>query len=120
MKNLNSIFTHEDTQKIYKKEKIKFFKLFRAVMFFILFIGILYIGIAVYYLNTLNTIEEITQIQAPEITTALINGTETVICTYQDGIQTARVQYEKCEEVATITGMVNYCDREIIRIVLDK
>ena len=108
--------THNDTKKLYKKSNLSFYTGLLLLFPFGLFIFFIAI-----YLNSFSNEHLATPIiQAPEITTAFLNGTETVIYTYQDGKRTARVQYEKCEEVATITGMVNYCDREIIRIVLDK
>ena len=45
-----------------------------------------------------------------------INGRDAIMWTYPDGSQSARVQYEKCGDVATINGWVEHCDREIINV----
>ena len=115
--NLNNIFTHEDTKKIYRREKVKYFKLFRAVMIFVAVIGVVYIGWAMIYLQNWNTGQlQIKVIQAPETHLAMINGRESVIYTRKDGTRLARVQYKKCSDVAIIGGIVEHCDREIISV----
>jgi len=100
MKNLNKIFeTHEDTRKLYRRERVKYFKLFRAVMFLILFIGILYIGMALYYLEGWNS-EQLNTIEIPTHYTAEINGRDTVISEYADDTREARVQFQYCEPLS--------------------
>ena len=53
----NNIKSHSDVREMLnlKEEKIKYFKVFRAVMIFIGFIGVVFIGISFYCLNDWNT-----------------------------------------------------------------
>ena len=109
MNNLeNPWTTHKDVKKMLKR-KVDWF----AVIFFTFVLFLLFL----FFIGKLDNLKEkdITNIQ---ISTALINGQETVIYT-RNGQRTARVQYEKCGDIATIDGFVKHCEREIISVELD-
>ena len=53
--NTNIFETNDSVRKLYrKKEKIKYFKVFRAVMIFVAVVCMLYAGLAVIYLQNWN------------------------------------------------------------------